>query len=822
MQPTHTTPDTTAQSTSPSEQVRRGQRQKWERVLRELERSREQSSHRTSALSSANAARNLAEFRHRLSQLEGQLQASQAQLALREDKIRRMQASLSWKLTAPLRALRRALVRLRAEPAGTSGGDAPAAPATPQFLWSLDDPSSWDAAPAVGTFRGWFVWMPQAAPAKELRIKIGEETFTAETGLPREDVVTAHGFDPRSSLGNGFEAVYRLEPDRDYDVLLEVKTDDGRWIPLDRRKLRTSDRPQTVHDYGAWLQAFGKPGAEGEKDLRARLAALPEGKRPLLSVLMPVYNAPERWLARAIDSVREQLYDNWELCIADDASPAPHVRPLLERYAAADPRIRVCFRTENGHISAASNSALALVRGTYTALLDHDDEIAPDALAEVVLRLAEHPDADLIYSDEDKIDEQGRRSCPYFKPDYLPDLLTGQNCCSHLSVYRSSLMREIGGFRVGYEGSQDWDLALRLVERSEPSRIHHIPQVLYHWRMISGSTARNVSEKNYSVDAARRALFDHFRRRNIPVDIRPVPGSHWQIVRPLPEPAPLVSVIIPTRNASELLRMCVSSLLARTDYPSLEILIVNNRTDEPDALALLDELRGEPGVRVLDYDAPFNYSAINNHAAKQARGELLCLLNNDIEIVSAGWLREMVSHALRPEIGAVGAMLHYPDQSVQHAGIVLGLGGVANHAFVHQPHGTAGQMNRARLVQNYSAVTAACLVIRRALYEQVGGFDETGLAVAFNDVDFCLRVRSAGYLNLWTPFAELVHHESASRGSDDSPEKKARFQREVETMRRRWGPLLDHDPAYNVNLALSFQGWDLAWPPRTRPRHASA
>jgi GT2 family glycosyltransferase len=296
--------------------------------------------------------------------------------------------------------------------------------------------------------------------------------------------------------------------------------------------------------------------------------------------------------------------------------------------------------------------------------------------------------------------------------------------------------------------------------------------------------------------------------------VRPVRGNHWQIVYPLPAKPPLVSIIIPTHNAAVLLRTCLASILARTDYAPYEIVVVNNRSDDPQTLALFDELAQEPIVRVIDYDAAFNFSALNNFAVRHARGDVVCLLNNDIEVITGRWLDEMVSHALRPEIGAVGAMLYYPNLTVQHAGAVLGLGGVANHAFLNHAHGTEGYMNRARLAQNYSAVTGACLAIRRAVFAQVGGFNETDLPIAFNDIDFCLRVRAAGYRNLWTPFAELFHHESASRGKEDTPEKQARFDREVAYMRRTWGPMLDHDPAYNLNLALNVEGWDLAWPPR--------
>lgn len=791
---------------------RQTRRQKWAQLLESdrLESERDQARE-----AAAKAQKALSRTKAASDDFEAQVRHLRELLAAEKDRVRRLQASGSWKATAPFRALRRLVVdpftaKARAERAASANGPVPASAP----LWSVDLPVRWDAAPAVGLLTGWACWPDTRELPSAIRAFVGDEEIQATLGIPRKDVTDAHRIDPAVFLNCGFQLRYRLEPDRDYPVRLEARAADRGWFPFHQAVLHTSSSPVQVRDYEAWLEAFGRVTPEREADLRTRLNALPPERRPLISVLMPVYNAPEKWLARAIESVREQVYENWELCIADDASPVPHVRRVLEQAAASDPRIRVVFRNENGHISRASNSALALVRGEFTALLDHDDELSRDALAEVVLSLAQHPDADLLYSDEDKIDEQGRRFIPYFKPDYLPELLTGQNCFSHLSVLRSALMRDIGGFREGYEGSQDWDLCLRAVERSAPGRIVHIPRILYHWRAISGSTAVDVSEKSYSTDAARRALLDHFSRQGAQVEAIPVPGSHWRIRHPLPSPAPKVSILIPTRNGLALLRRCIASLVAVTEYPDYECVIVNNGSDDPATLAFLESLRGEPGFTVLDHDRPFNYSEINNRAAREARGELLCLLNNDIEITQPGWLAEMVSQALRPGVGAVGCMLYYPDQSIQHAGVVLGLGGVANHAFTHEPRGSAGQMNRARLVQNYSAVTAACLVIRKSTYEQVGGFDEQHLAVAFNDVDFCLRVRAAGYRNLWTPFAELVHHESASRGREDSPEKLARFQREVDYMRATWGAQLDSDPAYNPNLALSFEGWDLAWPPR--------
>jgi GT2 family glycosyltransferase/glycosyltransferase involved in cell wall biosynthesis len=753
----------------------------------------------------AREAARASELGRRIAELERVVRERDLLVQQREDKIRRMQESFSWQITSPLRATRRALLDRspgRPSPAGVA----------PPIIYHLDQPSHWDAAPANGALAGWCVTADrQRVPA--IRVIVDGTEAPGEFDLARPDVVRADGLAPEAERC-GFRVTYRLPVNTTHRVVFETRAPDGSWQAFCERTLQTSSQPRDVRDYVAWLAEFSTLTAPKAAALRARLASLPAERRPLVSVLMPVYNTPERWLSRAIESVQEQVYENWELCIADDASTAPHVRPLLERCAATDPRIRVVYRAENGHISAASNSALELVRGEFVALFDHDDELPPDALGEIVLELAAHPDAGFVYTDEDKIDERGRRFAPYFKPDFLPDLFLGQNCLSHLSVYRTTLVREAGGFRVGFEGSQDWDLALRVIDLISPEQVRHIPKILYHWRAISGSTALDVGEKDYAVTAARRALAEHFVRRGIAAEMRNVPGNHWQIIYPLPPKPPVVSIVIPTRNTLALTRLCVASIVVRTSYDPYEILIVNNQSDDPATLAWFESLRDEENIRVLDYDAPFNFSAINNFAARHARGEILCFLNNDIEVITGRWLEEMVSHAVRPEIGAVGAMLYYPDNTIQHAGVILGLGGVANHAFLRLEHGTDGYMNRARLAQNYSSVTGACLLVRRAIFEEVGGFNADALAVAFNDIDLCLRIRAAGYRNLWTPFAEFYHHESASRGVEDTPEKQARFAREVDYMRVTWGPLLDRDPAYNPNLTVDLLGWSLAWPPR--------
>lgn len=582
----------------------------------------------------------------------------------------------------------------------------------------------------------------------------------------------------------------------------------GRWLISDGTP--ATPRGSTT-SYEDWIRNYDTPSPEDRARMRRIGAALPH--RPLISVIMPVYQPDPDLLAAAITSVRRQVYDRWELCIADDCSPSPEVRELL-RGCADDPRIRVTFRETNGHISAASNSALELASGDYIALLDHDDVLPEHALFTVAQAINAHPDADVLYSDEDKLDSHGQRYDPYFKPDWNRALFLGQNMISHLGVYRRSLVQQVGGFRVGYEGSQDYDLALRVIERSRDERIIHIPHVLYHWRAIVGSTALENGEKSYAWDAGRRALEDHLARTGQPLPVGRACHAFYHVPWPVPNPAPLVSVLIPTRDRLDLLAGCIDGLRERTDYPAWEAIIIDNGSTGPDTLRYLEDLVQDPRFRVLRVDTPFNYSMLNNKAAEIARGDLLCLLNNDIVMIEPGWLGAMVAQ-MRPGVGIVGAKLLYADGRVQHAGVILGLGGVAGHYHLQVAGHELGYFGRAELVQDLNAVTAACLLIPAALYRDIGGLD-TRLAVAFNDVDLCLRVREQGWRIIWTPHARLYHLESASRGSDMSDQSRTRFEKEVALMKSRWGTILDDDPFHNPNLSNDSSVPVLASPPRIR------
>ncbi|MGJ4803777.1 glycosyltransferase family 2 protein [Luteimonas sp. SDU82] len=574
--------------------------------------------------------------------------------------------------------------------------------------------------------------------------------------------------------------------------------------------------PEDAGEYAGWVARFDTLTTGRMEDMRARASRISSDSAPLVSVLVPTYNTPERWLRRCIESVISQVYPHWQLCIADDASPDPRVMEVLREYAAADPRIEIMRRPANGHISQASNSALSMARGDYVGLLDHDDELRPHALLEMAEAILANPGVGLLYSDEDKLDEEGRRFDPYFKPDWNPDLLRAQNYVCHFTVIRTDLVRKVGGFREGFEGSQDHDLFLRCIEELPPGGIHHVPRVLYHWRAITGSTALSRDAKDYAAEAGERAVADHLARRYPGARVEGLSHGHYRVRWPMPEPPPKVSLIIPTRDRVDLLRTCVDSILSRTSYPAYEVVVVDNQSSDPAALDYLAQLDRDPRVRVLRYDAPFNYSAINNWAAGRCDGAVLGLLNNDVEVISPDWLDELVSQAVRPGVGAVGAMLYYPNDTIQHAGVVLGIHGVAAHQYAGMSRGYPGHGGRARVAQELSAVTGACLVVTRAAYESVGGLDEA-LQVAFNDIDFCLRLLEAGYRNVWTPFAELYHHESASRGAEDTDEKRERFGNEVALMLRRWGPRLARDPAYNPNLTLESPNSELASPPRGAP-----
>ena len=566
--------------------------------------------------------------------------------------------------------------------------------------------------------------------------------------------------------------------------------------------------------YHGWLRLYDPTDKATMAALGQKIEDL--GITTTFSVVMPVYNPPLDYLRQAIESVQAQVYPHWEICIADDASPNAAVRELLNELAAQDPRIKLVFREKNGHISAATNSALEIATGDYIALMDNDDLLPPHALAYMALAAHQHPQAGLIYSDEDKVTEDNVRQAPYFKCQFNYELFLSQNMISHFGVYRRSVLEEIGGFRVGYEGAQDWDLALRVIEKVGPENIVHVPRVLYHWRIFPGSTALALEEKDYALKAQIESITSHLQRIGKP-DTQVYPASGipglLRIKHRLPDPLPLVSIVIPTRDRVELLSMCVNSILEKTAYPHYQIVVVDNGSTDEKALTYLDSIAKDERVKVIRADIPFNYSALNNLGVAQTDGEYLVLMNNDIEITQTDWLEEMLAFACQPDIGCVGAQLWYPNNTLQHGGVVLGIGGVASHAHKGIPRGNFGYFGRASAHQMFSAVTAACLMIRKSTYQAVDGFDET-LKVAYNDVDFCLKVRAQGLRNLYNPFASFIHHESASRGSDREGSNQQRLAAEAAIMKQRWGALIADDPAYSPNLTLLGDDFSMAWPSR--------
>ena len=550
--------------------------------------------------------------------------------------------------------------------------------------------------------------------------------------------------------------------------------------------------------YHQWMaRHFARPG-----DLRGYREDLEAfAHRPLVSVVMPVFDPPVKLLDAAIRSVVDQVYPDWELCIADDRSTDPAVRRCLERWSKADDRIRVVFRRENGHISRASNSAMELARGEFTALMDHDDLLAPDALYHVVKRINRRPDVDVLYTDEDKVDEQGVHSEPHFKPQWCPDHLLSRNYFGHLVVVRTDLVREVGGFRTGFEGSQDHDLMLRITERTE--RIERVPRVLYHWRVHAASAAKGEDVKPYAYQAARKAITEALERRDEPGVVSFLEGYRGYGIRFSTPLKGRVSVIIPTKDKADVLGTCLRSLFRLTDHPDFEVIVVSNGSREKDLFKLLEGMAEEHADRFRWYahDVPFNFSALMNFGAEKATGSHLLFLNNDTEITHADWMRAMHEQSQRPSIGAVGAKLLYHNDTVQHAGVVIGLGGVAGHTFVGTHRDGPGYFNYVNTINNYSAVTAACMMVERAKLEAIGGWDED-FTVEYNDVDLCLRLQEQGFYNVYLPHVELYHYESLTRGHPHmTKESYERHLREVGLFKERWSQVIADDPCYNPNLS---------------------
>ena len=569
------------------------------------------------------------------------------------------------------------------------------------------------------------------------------------------------------------------------------------WIRLHERF-----EPEEV-PYGPWYEAYVPDEAALEKQRHHHFEY-----SPLISVAVPAYRTPEKFLAQMIDSLLAQTYGNWELCIANGSPEDSAMKKVLEEYTKKDSRIRVSELTENKGIAGNTNAALEMAQGEFVGLLDHDDLLAPNALYEIVRALDEDRNLDAVYTDEDKVTtELDEHFQPHLKPDFNLDLLRSNNYICHFFVVRRYIVQKVGGFCQEFDGAQDHDFIFRCIETAE--KVGHIPEILYHWRTHKASTADNPASKMYAFDAGKRAIEAHLKRTGTEGIVSHTPDLGFFRVKYPVQGQPLVSVIIPNKDEKETLKACIDSIREKTEYPNYEIIIVENNSTTDEIFQYYKELSQDPRIRLLRWKKEFNYSAINNYGVRHANGEYLLFLNNDVTVITPGWIKELLGVCQRPEVGAAGVKLIYPDNTIQHAGCVIGLGGIAGHMFVDMPANRTGYLHKASILQDMSAVTAACMMMKRTAFEEAGGFTEK-LSVAFNDVDLCLKVRKNHKLIVYDPYVQLYHMESKTRGAEDNKEKVRRFQEEIEYMRCQWIDILKKgDPYYNKNLSLTKWNYSL-------------
>lgn len=564
-------------------------------------------------------------------------------------------------------------------------------------------------------------------------------------------------------------------------------------------RILKGERDVNYGDYGDWIHSNEVRDWEIKAQYKKKFKIMPK-----ISLIVPMYNTKEKFLKELVDSLIKQTYSNWELCLADGS---PKQNEKLKKIIEKDERIKYQFLNDNKGISGNSNEAIKMATGDYIALLDHDDTLAKYALYEVVKMINKYPEAEFIYSDEDKIDQNGNRSDAYFKPEFAPDTLRCQNYICHFSVFKKELMDKLGGFNAEMDGAQDYDIFLRMSEMLKPEQIKHIPRILYHWRVHKGSTAMENSEaKNYAFDNGIKALEKHLERIGLDgkVSNGAIPGIYRIDYKVKGEPK--VSIVIPNKDGKEILKVCLNSVLEKTTYTNYEIVIVENNSETEEIFEYYQELEKNEKIKVVKYPKTgFNYSGIINYGVKNCTGDYVIQLNNDTELLTPNWIEIMLGFCQREDVGAVGVKLYYPDETIQHAGIIVGLGGVAGNRFKSIPKDGHGYFAKESMIENLSAVTAACIMTPKSMYEEVGYMDES-LAVAFNDVDFCLKIRQKGYLIVYNPFVEFIHYESKSRGEENTPEKIKRFQGEINTFKERWQDFLDEgDPYYNINLSLDTE-----------------
>ena len=569
------------------------------------------------------------------------------------------------------------------------------------------------------------------------------------------------------------------------------------WIRLHERF-----EPEEV-PYGPWYRAYIPTEETLETQRKQKF-----DYSPLISIAVPAYQTPVEFLRQMIESLIVQTYSNWELCIVNASPDNEEMQKVLAEYSAGDSRVRFCNLKENLGIAENTNRAFAMAKGEFVGLLDHDDLLAPNALYEIVKILQDHPQADALYTDEDKVTtELDEHFQPHLKSDFNLDLLRSNNYICHFFVVRKSIVEKTGGFRKEFDGAQDYDFIFRCTENA--GEVLHVPEILYHWRTHKASTADNPASKMYAFEAGKRAIEAHLERTGTKGEVSHTQDLGFYRVKYPVQGKPLVSVIIPNKDEKETLQTCLEMLEKNTGYQNFEIIIVENNSTTDEIFRYYKELSGNRKIHLLRGGKEFNYSAINNFAAAHAKGEYLLFLNNDVKSINPDWLEEMLGVCQRPEVGGVGAKLIYPDNTIQHAGCVIGMGGIAGHMFVDMPADRTGYLHKASLLQDMSAVTAACLLMKKEVFEQAGGFTEE-LAVAFNDVDLCLKVRKNGYLIVYDPYAKLYHMESKTRGAEDSKEKVRRFQTEIEYMRCHWIDILKNgDPCYNKNLSLTKWNYSL-------------
>ena len=575
-------------------------------------------------------------------------------------------------------------------------------------------------------------------------------------------------------------------------------------------------------DYGGWIKYNEPKDADLKKQMSVKFEL-----EPKISVVVPMYNTKEKFFKELIKCMMDQTYSNWELCLADGS---PKQNENLKKYYEQDERIKYKFLNGNLGIAGNSNAAIEMATGDYIALLDHDDVLADYALYEIVYNLNKFPNAEFLYSDEDKIDENGNRYDAYFKPDFAPDTLRCQNYICHFSVFKKELLEKLGGFRENYDGAQDYDIFLRMSEITDPKNISHVPKILYHWRVHNESTAKlNSNAKNYAFEAGKKAIEDHLKRIGLDGTVSEgcIDGIYRVDYKVIGEPK--VSIVIPNKDGKDILEVCINSIIEKTTYKNYEIVISENNSETEEIYEYYKTLLNNEKIKIANYNTGklitkeeecsleftnknrrkvkpgFNYSAVINFGVRNTTGEYVIQLNNDTELITENWLELMLGFCQRKDVGAVGVKLFFPDETIQHAGIIVGIGGIAGNRFKSIPKSGHGYFAKESMIENLSAVTAACIMTPKAIYDEVGWMDEE-LAVAFNDVDFCLKIREKGYLIVYNPFVEFWHYESKTRGQEDSPAKIKRFQGEMSRFEQRWPEILDSgDPYYNINLSLDTE-----------------